>query len=119
VRSAGLAANDLSDSAEDGQPGRAPTAAEEAAITAAVLDSPLISRVPAEGLRVTGIRISAGWPDWAFAALRPRGGVDPAVAVFRWDLSCGWVLEQVGTAQVGLGRAPEGVLNELATRDQQ
>lgn len=82
-------------------PGRLPTEAEAAAITAAVFDSPLVPRMPPEELRVTGIRTSTGAPDWAFAVLSPAGSTDPAIAVLRWDTGCGWVLDQVGTVRFG------------------
>ncbi|WP_462186145.1 MULTISPECIES: hypothetical protein [unclassified Frankia] len=98
--------------ASDG-PGRLPTEAEAAAITAAVFDSPLVSRVSPDGLRITGIRTSTGAPDWAFAVLSPPGGTDPAIAVLRWDTSCGWVLDQVGTARVGIGGGAAGRHDDL------
>jgi hypothetical protein len=100
-------------------PGRAPTSSEVAAITAAVLDSPLVARVPADDLQVTGIRISTGAPDWAFAALRPDAvRCDPAVAVLRWDVGCGWVLDQVGTAPpMGTEHVAAPTVAELAAVD--
>ncbi len=91
------AGSDVSDG-----PGRPATEAEAAAITAAVLDSPLVATVAADGLRIGGIRTSTGAPDWAFAVLRAPGGIDPAIAVLRWDTCCGWVLDQVGTARLSL-----------------
>jgi hypothetical protein len=101
-------------------PGRAPTLGEVAAITAAVLDSPLVARVPADRLRVTGIRISTGAPDWAFAALCPDVvACDPAVAVLRWDVGCGWVLDQVGTAPpMGVRGVAAPSVAELAAADE-
>ncbi len=88
-------------------PGRAPTADEIDAIARAVFASPLVALVPPGRLQVTSIRISTGPPDWAFAALLPRDiDLDPAVAVLRFDVSGGWVLDQVGTAEVGVGRFP-------------
>ncbi|CAO5253698.1 hypothetical protein [Frankia sp. AgKG'84/4] len=87
---------DLSDG-----PGRPATPVEADLIAAAVLDSPLVSAVVAEDLRISGIRTSTGAPDWAFAVLRPLGAPDPAIAVLRWDTCCGWVLDQVGTARFG------------------
>jgi len=94
------------------EPGRAPTPDEVAAITAAVFASPLVAWLPPRALRIVGIRISTGSPDWAFAALCPDG-VDPAVIVLRWDVSRGWILDQVGTADVGTGLAPLAVLEEF------
>ncbi|WP_163554057.1 hypothetical protein [Candidatus Frankia alpina] len=94
---AGATGSDVSDG-----PGRPATEAEAAAITAAVLDSPLVATVAADGLRIGGIRTSTGAPDWAFAVLRTPGGIDPAIAVLRWDTCCGWVLDQVGTARLSL-----------------
>ncbi|MCM3925523.1 hypothetical protein ND748_28125 [Frankia sp. AiPs1] len=88
-------------------PGRPATEAEAAAIAAAVLDSPLVATVAAD-LRITGIRTSTGAPDWAFAVLRTPGGTDPAIAVLRWDTCCGWVLDQVGTARLGVGAGGGG-----------
>jgi hypothetical protein len=93
-------------------PGRAPTPDEVDAITTAVFSSPLVAWLPPRQLRIVGIRISTGSPDWAFAALCPDG-VDPAVIVLRWDMALGWVLDQVGTAGVGAGLAPAGVLMEF------
>ncbi|WP_322781128.1 hypothetical protein [Frankia sp. Cas4] len=84
--------------------GRAPTADEIDAIARAVFASPLVALVPAGRLQVTSIIISTGPPDWAFAALLPHElDLDPAVAVLRFDVSGGWVLDQVGTAEVGVG----------------
>jgi hypothetical protein len=83
------------------------------AITAAVFDSPLVAWLPPHQLRIVGIRISTGSPDWAFAALCPPE-VDPAVIVLRWDMARGWVLDQVGTAGVGTGLAPLAVLEEFS-----
>ncbi|MCM3886389.1 hypothetical protein [Frankia sp. R82] len=93
-------------------PGRPATEAEASAITAALVDSPL---VPPGELRVSGIRTSTGAPDWAFAVLRVPDGRDPSIAVLRWDVSSGWVLDQVGIARLGCavgggpvaGRRPE------------
>ncbi|EIV95225.1 hypothetical protein [Frankia sp. QA3] len=99
----GATASEVSDG-----PGRPATEAEAAAITAAVLDSPLVATLAAGGLRITGIRTSTGAPDWAFAVLRAPGGTDPAIAVLRWDTCCGWVLDQVGTARLGLGAGGGG-----------
>ncbi|WP_322762602.1 hypothetical protein [Frankia sp. Cr2] len=85
-------------------PGRAPTADEIDAIAQAVFASPLVALIPPGRLQVTSIRISIGPPDWAFAALLPcEFDLDPAVAVLRFDVSGGWVLDQVGTAEVGVG----------------
>ncbi len=100
------------------QPGREPTAEEVDAIARAVFASPLVAAVPQGRLQVTSIRISTGSPDWAFVALRPREhDLDPAVAVLRWNVSCGWVLDQVGTAQVGVGRVPVSVSDEFDLDD--
>ncbi|CAO5172503.1 conserved hypothetical protein [Frankia sp. AiPs1] len=81
-------------------PGRPATVAEAEAITAALLDSPLL---PSGELRVTGIRTSTGAPDWAFAVLRVPGGPDPSIAVLRWETCSGWVLDQIGSARLSLG----------------
>ncbi|WP_225438258.1 hypothetical protein [Candidatus Frankia nodulisporulans] len=81
-------------------PGRPATEAEASAITAAVVNSPL---VPRGEVKVSGIRTSTGAPDWAFAVLRVVGGRDPSIAVLRWDVSYGWVLDQVGSARLGCG----------------
>ncbi|WP_131749349.1 hypothetical protein [Frankia sp. Cppng1_Ct_nod] len=95
-------------------PGRAPTTDEVAAIARAVFVSPLVALVPPERLQVTGIRISTGSPDWAFAALRPQDcDLDPAIVVLRFDVGGGWVLDQVGTAHVGVGRAPTPMIDEF------
>ncbi|MCK9897065.1 hypothetical protein [Frankia sp. AgB32] len=90
----GAGGSDVSDG-----PGRPATPIEADLIVAALLDSPLVSAVAAEDLRISGIRTSTGAPDWAFAVLRPPGAPDPAIAVLRWDTCCGWVLDQVGTAR--------------------
>ncbi len=96
------------------QPGREPTAEEVDAIARAIFASPLVAAVPQGRLQVTSIRISTGSPDWAFVALRPREhDLDPAVAVLRWNVGGGWVLDQVGTAQVGVGRVPVSVSDEF------
>ncbi|WP_250285418.1 hypothetical protein [Frankia sp. CiP1_Cm_nod2] len=99
-------------------PGREPTAEEVDAIARAVFASPLVAAVLRGRLQVDSIRISTGSPDWAFVALRPREhDLDPAVAVLRWNVSGGWVLDQVGTAQVGVGRVPVAVSDEFDLDD--
>ncbi|AEH11698.1 MULTISPECIES: hypothetical protein [Protofrankia] len=99
-------------------PGREPTAEEVDAIARAVFASPLVAAVPHGRLQVDSIRISTGSPDWAFVALRPHEyDLDPAVAVLRWNVSGGWVLDQVGTAQVGVGRVPVSVSDEFDLDD--
>ncbi|MBL7632747.1 hypothetical protein I7412_37465 [Frankia sp. CN6] len=91
-----------------------PTAADAAAITAAIRGSDLTRMVPPNDYRVAGIRISRGDPNWAWAELLPvTDTVDRAQGVLRRTES-GWLLMQLGSAEVGCSIVPPQVRADLA-----
>jgi hypothetical protein len=96
-----------------GSPGRSASPAEAAGIVVAVTTSGLVAGIP-DGVVVSRIRVSELRPEWAFVALRPAraGAAGPAVGVLRRTPS-GWVLDQVGTYDVGRERVPPAVQAEF------
>ncbi len=91
----------------------APSRPTAAAIATAVRASPLTSQVPSDGYTVTGIRLAASDPAWAWVQLRPRvTTVGPADGIVH-HTARGWQLAEVGTFEVGCGLAPSRVLHDF------
>ena len=99
---------------------RAANANERRALTNAVHASPVggIDKVPKSKYRVTGQRISTVSKYWAIAQLvatpASRATFQNATALaIRPAGTNGWVVVDVGTAEVGCGIAPNRVLADL------
>ncbi|MGF7234618.1 MAG: hypothetical protein ACQSGP_06635 [Frankia sp.] len=90
-----------------------PSRPTAAAIAAAVRASPLTKQVPSDDYTVTGIRLSASDPAWAWVQLRPRvTTVGPADGI-EHHTARGWKLAELGTFEVGCGLAPSRVLHDF------
>lgn len=92
----------------------APSPADAAAIATAVRTSEFTSLVPPDAYEVTGTRLAASDPTWAWTQLRPVAGtVDPASAVLHRTAD-GWRLLALGTFEVGCSIVPPQVRADLA-----
>jgi hypothetical protein len=99
---------------------RAANANERRALTTAVHASPVggINKVPRSHYRVTGQRVSTVSKAWAIAqmvATPPSRTTfqNATVLAIRPAGTNGWVVVDVGTAEVGCGIAPNKVLADL------
>jgi hypothetical protein len=90
-----------------------PSAADAAAITAAIRHSELTSQVPQDAYQVVGAKLSRTDPAWAWAQLLPvTGTIDRAQGVLH-RTAAGWQLVQLGTYEVGCSVAPPQVRADL------
>jgi hypothetical protein len=99
---------------------RAANAKERGALTNAVHVSPVggINKVPRSHYRVTGQRVSTVSKSWAIAQLVATPPFrttfqNATVLAIRPAGTNGWVVVDVGTAEVGCGIAPNKVLADL------
>jgi hypothetical protein len=99
---------------------RAANARERRALTNAVHVSPVggLNKVPRRHYRVSGQRVSTVSKSWAIAqivATPPFKGTfqNATVLAIRPAGTNGWVVVDVGTAEVGCGIAPNKVLADL------
>lgn len=99
---------------------RAASAKERRALTNAVHVSPVgaINKVPKSHYRVTGQRVSTVSKSWAIAQLVATPAFrttfqNATVLAIRPAGTNGWVVVDLGTAEVGCGIAPNKVLADL------
>jgi hypothetical protein len=99
---------------------RAASAKERRALTNAVHVSPVgaINKVPKSHYRVTGQRVSTVSKSWAVARLVATPAFrttfqNATVLAIRPAGTNGWVVVDLGTAEVGCGIAPNKVLADL------
>ncbi|MGF7233923.1 MAG: hypothetical protein ACQSGP_03030, partial [Frankia sp.] len=67
-----------------------------------------------DGVVVSGVGVSRLRGEWAFVSLRPArpGSAGAAVGILRRHVG-GWILDQIGTFDLGRGRVPAPVLAEF------
>lgn len=91
----------------------APSAQEAAEIATAVRTSPFTSEVPPGSYELTGTKLAASDPSWAWTKLRPTSAdLDGAVGVLH-ETDGRWVLVQLGSFEVGCDITPPRVREDL------
>jgi hypothetical protein len=90
-----------------------PSRADASAIAEAVRTSELTSQVPAGSYQVSGTRLAASDPAWAWTELRPTvDNLDRAQGVLHRTPQ-GWQLVQLGSYEVGCSITPAPVRADL------
>lgn len=90
-----------------------PSPADARAISAAVRTSPLTAEVPAKDYTVTGAKLAAADPSWAWVELHPSvPDVDRVEAVLQ-RVHHRWQVKELGSFEVGCDLAPAHVLRDF------
>jgi hypothetical protein len=90
-----------------------PSVQDIAEIATAVRTSPFTSEVPPGNYEVTGTKLAASDPSWAWTELRPKvADLEGAVGVLH-ETDGTWVLVQLGTYEVGCDITPPQVREDL------
>ncbi len=90
-----------------------PSAQDVVEIATAVRTSPFTSDVPPNDYEVTGTKLAASDPSWAWTQLRPKvADLDGAVGVLH-ETGGQWVLVQLGSYEVGCDVTPPQVREDL------
>lgn len=89
------------------------TSSADAAITTAILHSPLLGVVKPTDIAVSDIHFASSDSSWAAALATPRNGqTDPAQIVLH-KVGATWQVRDLGTYAVGCGIAPANVRAQL------